>query len=167
MVRQRNLAEQIPAITRLIRTTIDIPIKNIRSRHILLQIRLMLITRHQSMTAAEMGTAVIPMQALRATRAALDHNTVLTTAPDRLLPVPTADPDRLRIQAPHPAPVHLLDQVRPVLPRLPIPLLRVRTLRRTQATTHRPDQATVRRLHLRPRHPPRHRTQVAVVRHNR
>jgi hypothetical protein len=127
----------------------------------------MLITRHQSMTAAEMGIAAIPTQALRATRAALDHNTVLTTTPDRLLPVPAADRDHLRIPAPRPDPVRLLDQVRPALPRLPIPLLRVRTLRRTQATTHRPDQATVRRLHLRPRHLPRHRIQVAVVRHNR
>jgi hypothetical protein len=166
MVRQLNLAEQIPAITRPIRTTIDIPIKNIRSRHIpQLQIRLMLITRHQSMTAA--AIAAIPTQALRATRAALDHNTVLTTAPDRLLPVPVADPDHLRIPAPRPDPVRLLDQVRLALPRLPIPPLRVRTLRRTQATTHRPDQATVRRLHLRPRHLPRRRIQVAVVRHNR
>ena len=165
MVRQFTPAEQIPVIMRPTRITIDTPVRNIRSRHIpQLQIRLMLITRHQSMTAAAMGIAAIQMQAPHATRAVRDlHSIVLTTMLAHHLPVLAEAQDHLRIPAPRPDPVRLLDQVRPALPLLPIPPLRVRTLRRTQATTHRPDQAAVRRLHLRPRH----RTQVAVVRHNR
>jgi acetyl esterase/lipase len=132
-----NLAEQIPVITRPTRTTIDIPIKNIRSRHILqLQIRLMLRTRRQSMMAVEMGIEVILTQALRATRAALDH---------------------LPIQTRRPAPVHVLHQVRPALPRLPSPLLRVRTLRRTQATVHHPDKIPVLRHNQLPRRRLQHR----------
>lgn len=119
------------------------------------------------MTAAEMDIAVIPMQVPRATRAALDRNMARTATLVHLLPVLEVDPDHLRIQAPRPDPVRLLDLVRPALPRLPIPLLRVRTLHRTQATAHRPDQATVRRLHLRLRHLPRRHIQVEVVRRGR
>jgi len=116
--------------------------------------------------AQEMAIVAIPMQAPRATPAVLAlHNMALTTTQDRPLPALAADLVHLRIQAPHPAPVRLLDQVPPAL--LTIPLLRVPTLLRTQATAHHRDRATARRLHLRLRHPPRRRTQVAVVRHNR
>jgi hypothetical protein len=90
------------------------------------------------------------------------HNVALTTAQARPLPALAADLAHLRIPARPPAPVRLLDQVPPALP-----LLRVRTLR-TQATTHRPDQVTVRRLHLRQRHLQGSRIPVeAVVRHNK
>jgi len=118
------------------------------------------------MMVEEMGIAAIPMQVPRATPVVLDlRSMALTTAPD--LPLPAlADLVHLRIQALHPAPVRLLDQVPPALP-LAIPLLRVQTLRRTQATTHRPDQATVRRLHLRLRHLPRRRIPAEVVRRDR
>jgi len=119
------------------------------------------------MMAAEMGIAAIPMQVPRATPVVLDlRSMALTTAQDLPLPALAADLVHLRIQAPHPAPVRLLDQVPPALP-LAIPLLRVQTLRRTQATTHRPDQATVRRLHLRPRQLPRRRIPAEVVRRDR
>jgi hypothetical protein len=120
----------------------------------------MLRTR-QSMTAA--AITAIPMQAQRATQAVLVlHNVALTTAQARPLPALAADLAHLRIPARHPAPVRLLDQVPPALP-----LLRVRTLR-TQATTHRPDQVTVRRLHLRQRHLRGSRIPVeAVVRHSK
>ena len=108
--------------------------------------------------AAEVDIVAILMQAQRATRAALAHHNMAQTATlDLPLQIP-ADPvhPHLLIQARRPAPVRLLDQVPPVLP-LPIPL------RRTQATTHRPGQATVRRLHRRPRHLPRRRTRVEEV----
>lgn len=121
----------------------------------------------QSMMEVETGIAAIPMQVLRAMPAVLDHRSMtLTTAQDRPLPALVADLVHLRIQAPHPAPVRLLDQVPPALP-LTIPLLQVRTLLRTQATAHRPDQATVRRLHLRQRHLPRRRIPAEVVRHDK
>lgn len=121
----------------------------------------------QSMMAVETAIAEIPMQVPRATPAVLDHRSMaLTTAQDRPLPAPGAALAHLRIQAPHPAPVRLLDQVPPALPPT-IPLLRVPTLLRTQATTHRPDQATVRRLHLRPRHLPRRRIPVEGDRHDK
>jgi hypothetical protein len=121
----------------------------------------------QSMMALETDIVAIPMRAQRATPAVLAlHNMALTTAQDRHLPALAADLVHLRIQAPHPAPVRLLDQVPQALP-LTIPLLRVRTLLRTQATAHRPDQATVRRLHLRLRHLPRRRIPAAVVRHDK
>jgi hypothetical protein len=120
----------------------------------------------QSMMALETAIAAIPMRAPRATPAVLAlHNMALTTAQDRPLPALAADLVHLRIQVPHPAPV-LLDQVPQALP-LTIPLLRVRTLLRTQATAHRPDQATVRQLHLRLRHLPRRRIPAAVVRHDK
>jgi hypothetical protein len=119
----------------------------------------MLRTR-QSMTAA--AITAIPMRAQRETQAVLAlHNVALTTAQARPLPALAADLAHLRIPARPPAPVRLLDQVPPALP-----LLRVRTLR-TQATTHRPDQTTVRRLHLRLRHLPRRRIPAAVVRHDK
>ena len=109
--------------------------------------------------AVEMGIVAIPMLDLLATRAALDlHNMALTTAQARPLPALAAAQDHPRI----PAPVRLLDQVRPA-PRPPVPLLPVQPLRRTQATAHHPDQATVRRLHLRPRHLLGHRIRAAVV----
>src|SRR6478672_4580351 len=160
MVRQFELAalRHATAPATRIRITIAIATKNIRTTHILLQqIRRTLITRHLSMRAAEMDIAAIPTQAPRATPAVLAlHNMALTTAQDRLLPALAADLDHLRIQARHPGQVRLLDLVHPA-PRRPILLLRVRTLHRTQATAHRRDQATVRRLHLRPRHLPRRR----------
>ncbi|HEY2912540.1 MAG TPA: hypothetical protein VGK21_04220, partial [Candidatus Angelobacter sp.] len=127
---------------------IDIPTKSILSR-ILQQPILQTLRTHQSTMAEETGIVVIPMQALRAMSADLDHRSmVLIATLDLRLQIPAADPvhPHLRIQAPHPVPVRLLDQVPPGLPH-PIPLLRVQTLHRTQATTHRPDQATVRRLH--------------------
>jgi hypothetical protein len=114
------------------------------------------------MMAAEVDIVAILMQAQRATPAALaHHNMAQTTTLDPPLQIP-ADPvhPHLLIQARRPAPVRPLDQV-PALP-LPIPL------RRTQATAHRPDQATVRQLHLRPRHLPRRRIPAeAVDRHNK
>ena len=169
MVRQFDLAalRHATAPATRIRITINIATKNIRTTHILLQqIRRTLITRHQSMTAAEMDIAVILTQAPRATLAALAlHNTDRTTTKDRRL-LALADPDRLLIPALRPALVRL-DLVHPA-PRRPIPLLLVRTLRLTRATTHHPDQATVRRLHLRLRHLPHRRTRAeAAVRHNR
>jgi len=122
----------------------------------------MLKTR-QSMMALETAIVAIPMRAPRATPAVLAlHNVALTIAQDRPLPAPAADLVHLRI----PAPVRRLDQVPQALP-LTIPLLRVRTLLRTQATAHRPDQTTVRRLHLRLRHLPRRRIPAAVVRHDK
>lgn len=126
----------------------------------------MLRTR-QSMMAVEMAIAAIPMRAPRATPAVLAlHNMALTTAQDRPLPAPAADLVHLRIQAPHPAPVRLLDQVPQALP-LTIPLLQVRTLLRTQATAHLPDQATVRRLHPRPRHLPGRRIRAEADRRDK
>src|SRR6478672_8393846 len=170
MVRQFDLAalRHATAPATRIRITIAIATKNIRTTHILLQqIRRTLITRRQSMRAAETDIAAILTQAPRAARAALAlHNTVTTTQ-DRHLPILVADLDHLRIQARRPDQVRLLDLVHPA-PRLPIPLLLVRTLHRTQATAHRRDQAIVRRLHLRPRHLPRRRIRAeAVVRHNK
>lgn len=121
----------------------------------------------QSMMVPETGIAAILMQALRAMPAALDlHNTALTTAQDRHLPVPAATLVHPRIQAPRPVPVRLLDQVPPALP-LTIPLLQIRTLHRTQAITYLPDQATVRPLHLRLRHLQRRRIQAEVVRRDK
>jgi len=126
----------------------------------------MLRTR-QSMIAVETDIAATLMQALRAVPVALDlHSTALTTAQDRLLPAPMAALVHLRIQAPHPAPVRRLDQVPPALP-LTIPLLQVRTLLRTQATAHLPDQATVRRLHPRPRHLPGRRIRAEADRRDK
>ena len=169
MVRQFNLAELNHAIVRptTIRITIDIHTRNIRSHPIRQNlIRQTLTTHHQSMRAAETDTAAILTQAQHATLAALVHNTVPTTALDRLLPAPAEDLVHLPIPALRPAPARP-DLVHPA-PRLPLPLLPGQALRRTQATIHRPDQATVRRLHLRPRHLPRRRTRAeAVVLHNK
>jgi len=166
MVRQFDLAalRHATAPATRIRITIAIATKNIQTTHILLQqIRRTLITRHLSMRAAEMDIAAI---LTLAPRAMVLHNTVTTTQ-DRLLPILVADLDHLRIQARHPGQVRLLDLVHPA-PRRPILLLRVRTPHRTQAAAHRPDQATVRRLHLRPHHLPRRRIRAeAVVRHNK
>ena len=126
----------------------------------------MLRTR-QSITAAEMDIVAIPMQAQRATQAVLAHPSMaLTTAQDRPLPAPAADRVHLRIQARRRGPVRLLDQVPPDRP-LTIHLLRVPTLLRTQATAHRPDQATVHRLHPRLRRLPRRRIPAEVVRRDR
>ena len=169
MVRQFNLAGLNHAIARptRIRITIDIHTRNIRSHPIRQNlIRQTLITRRQSMRAAEMDIAAILTQAPRATRAALDHNTARTITQDRRLPILVADLVHLPIPALRPAPARP-DLVHPA-PRLPIPLLLVRTLHRTPATAHRRDQATARRLHLRPRHLPRRRTRAeAVVRSNK
>jgi hypothetical protein len=154
MVPLFKAAETILAITRLTRTTIDIPTKSIPSRRILQrQIRLTLRTR-QSMMAAEMGIGAIPMQALRATPAALDRNTALTATLDHRLPAPAADHPReaearLRVRIPH-----LLVRVR----HRPDP--------QTQAAV-RPDQAPVlRHRQLRhnqlPRRRPPHRIQMQV-----
>ena len=115
-----------------------------------------------------MDIAAILTQAPRAARAALAlHNTVTTTQ-DRHLPARVEDRHHLRIQAPHPDQGRLLELVHPA-PRRPIPLLLVRTLRRTRTTAHRRDQAIARRFHLRPRHLLlRRRTRAeAVVRHNK
>ena len=170
MVRQFNLAELNHAIARptRIRITIDIHTRNIRSRPIRQNlIPQTLITRRQSMRAAEMDIAAILTQVQRATRAALDHNTARTTTQDRRLPILVADLVHLHIPAHRPDQVRLLDLVHPA-PRLPIPLHLVRTLHQTRATAHRRDQAIARRLHLRPRHLPRRRTRAeAVVRHNK
>ena len=126
----------------------------------------MLKTR-QSMMAAEMGIVAIPMQVQHAAPVVLAlHNMALTTALDRHLPAPAADLVHLRIQARRRGPVRLLDPVRPA-PRPPIPLLRIQALHRTQAIAHRPDQATVRRLHLHPHHLPRRRIPAEVVRQSK
>ena len=124
----------------------------------------MLRTR-QSMIAVETDIAATLMQALRAARAVLALHNTLTTIQDRHLPAP-ADLAHPRIRAPHPVPVRLLDQVPPALP-LTIPLLQVRTLLRTQATAHLPDQATVRRLHPRPRHLPGRRIRAEADRRDK
>ena len=78
----------------------------------------MLRTR-QSMIAVETDIAATLMQAQRAARAALAlHNMALTTTQDRLFRLRRrSGSSRLRIPAPHPAPVRLLDQVPPALPR--------------------------------------------------
>ena len=117
----------------------------------------------QSMMALETAIVAIPMRAPRATPAVLAlHNVALTIAQDRPLPAPAADLVHLRI----PAPVRRLDQVPPALP-LTIPLLQVRTLLRNQATAHLPDQATVRRLHPRPRHLPGRRIRAEADRRDK
>ena len=170
MVRQFDLAALRHATAPATRTRITIAIatKNIRTTHILLQqIRRTLITRRQSMRAAEMDIAAILTQAPRAMRAALVlHNTARITAPDRLLRARAA----VRVHLPIPArrldQGRLLDLVHPT-PRRPILLLLVPTPRRTQATAHRRDQVIARQLHLRPRHLPLHRIPAAVVRHNK
>jgi len=164
MVRQFDLAalRRATAPATWIRITIAIHTRNIQSHPIRQNlIRRTPITRSQNMMAEETGIAVILTQAPRATLAALAlHNTDRTTTQDRRLLALAAAPDRLLIPARRPDQVRLLDLGHPT-PRRPI-LLLVQTLRRTQATTHRPDQAAVRRLHL-----PRRRIPAAVVRHDK
>ena len=171
MVRQFDLVALLHATPSATRTRIMIGIntKSILNRRILQrQIRQALVT--QSMMAMEMGIAAIPMQAPHATPAVLAlRSMALTTVQDRHLPVPAADLDHRHLHIPD----RHLARVRPVqdlraLPRLPVPLLRVRTLRRTQATA-RLDQAPVlRRSRLRLNLRPRRRIPAeAVVRHDK
>src|SRR5882724_771676 len=124
MARQLNPGELIHAITTLTGKTIDIPIKNIQSRHTTIRrkiIRPPPITLPNTM-AAEMATGVIRMRATRATPAALAlRNMVRIAAADRPLPAPAAVPDH---------------------PQAPVPILRHPDL--VLLRTHHPAQATAR-----------------------
>jgi acetyl esterase/lipase len=96
---------------------------------------------------------------------ALAHSIALITTQDRRPPAPAAAQTHRHLHIPDRrlAPVLRPDQVLRALPRLPTPLRRVRTLRRTQATALRLDQAPVHRHNQRLRH----RIQVEVVPHSK